>query len=664
MEGPSNAAAPDDKASIQDDTTSERKIADMSSDDHARSIRFMDALTGTTDNMGILRKKRKSGPAHLALVHQRKGVKFMLPNEQKRSLLCHDPGLGKTYTLMLLMAALWVVHRGSKSELKFLISVPASCIEQWYREVTETLKIAPKLILRTNRLCNLTKEAIASHAVIIVSRDTIGRAYSSCYEYVQAHHLNQQNRWVSQWDRIANTNLHPLFETNFSLFGIDELHMMRNPLTAWTKGHELISTKATKSVGLTATPVFNSPKDLVGISTALDLRETFKTASEWFVDKEKTRVNTTTIKRFNGDYVHRADDSILNLPPIDHEYVNFDVSMPPESVADYNETLTRARRIRFTMERNNRATRDEFKKLMSYLQTMQQFLVSPILADKGAIELKSDPELVERAAAEDTGSLKALRNTILNLKERGFKRVMVAACHTSLLKIANASLTNNCPECGDIITYDGSLSQSKRTKAIAAFLGGENTVMLMSIDAGGTGLHLVPGANAVVFWGSRPFSPMQVLQTAKRVHRLGQEFPCLIIHLIANGSVDHAINLVHGDKLTLSNAVIDMDMDSLEAEGGKWRTTGRIVDGCKFMSEDGIFPEEDITEEEVIRMAQARAAAAQPNSFSGIDLASMVQNALNPDTGMPPLPPSIAQALLANAANLSTGALGAVGLQI
>lgn len=426
---------------------------------------------------------------------------------------------------------------------------------------------------------------------------------------------------------------------------------MRNPLTAWTKGHEVISSIATKAVGLTATPVFNSPRDLCGICTAMDIGENMKSINEWFVDKEKSRVNTSKIKCLRENYVHRADDSILNLPPITHEYVNFNVSMHPDAVSDYNETLIRARRIRFTMERNGRANRDDMKKLMGYLQTMQQFLVSPLLANRGATELKSDHNLVEQAAAEETGSLKALRDNILMLKSRGFSRVMVAACHTSLLKIANVYLTNNCPECGDIITYDGSLSQANRNKATSEFLGGDNTVLLMSIDAGGTGLHLVPGANAVIFWGSRPFSPMQVLQTSKRVHRIGQEYPVVILHLIAIGSIDSAINLVHGDKLTLSNAVMDMDMDNLEAEGGKWRTTGRIVDGCKFMNEDGIFPDEDITEEQVMLVTRER-QQQQALEASGVvqpGLADLVADALNSDPDMPPLPPSIAQAFIAQA---------------
>ena len=211
------------EAGAGDAETKKRKTPEEIADDKARSLKFMDALVGTVDNPGILRKKRKSGTEHIPIEHQRRATKWILPMERTRSLLVHDPGLGKTYTLFLIISAMYVVHRGTKSELTFLVSVPASCLEQWFREATETLCIPPKKILRTNRLCQLTKETIASHTLIIVSRDTIGRAFSSCYEWVQAHHLNNQNKWVSQWDRIPNTPLHPLLETKFTVFGIDEL---------------------------------------------------------------------------------------------------------------------------------------------------------------------------------------------------------------------------------------------------------------------------------------------------------------------------------------------------------------------------------------------------------------------------------------------------------
>ena len=94
----------------------------------------------------------------------------------------------------------------------------------------------------------------------------------------------------------------------------------------------------------------------------------------------------------------------------------------------------------------------------------------------------------------------------------------------------------------------------------------------------------------MIFWGSRPFSPQQVWQTLKRIHRIGQRFECHVHHLIAHGSVDYAINCVHDDKAGLANAIVDDDWSNCDQQGGNWRRTGRIVDMCSPMLANGNFP--------------------------------------------------------------------------
>lgn len=358
-----------------------------------------------------------------------------------------------------------------------------------------------------------------------------------------------------------------------------------------------------KVEGLTATPIFNKPEDLVGISTAMDLPAKFKQVSEMYKDKQKTAVNLDYIRDFRK-LCDRVTDDVLDLPPLEDVHVNFEVGVDPRHVCDYNEMVANARRLRCSVDRRGRATQREMQKLMAYLQSMQQYIVSPLLAEKGATAVQADSQLIEQASQYNTGALKVLKRTLDALQKEGYARIMVASCHTSLLAIANAYLARECPSIGSVISYVGTLSLKQRREAVLGFLQGKQTVLLMSIDAGGTGLHLVPGSNAVVFWGSRPFSPMQVKQTKHRVHRIGQKFPVKVVHLISEGSVDSAINFVHDDKLVLSRALMANDMVKLEQDGGKWRTTGRIVDRCKFLSEDGQFVDGDIEEERAVARLQ------------------------------------------------------------
>ena len=641
---------------------------------------FTQALVGNQHAPGILRERARSdggkvGRANMPYPHQRKFVKRMINGDTRRLMMVHAPGTGKTFTTLLHVAARHITRRGKRQ--KILISVPTSCLQQWHNAVLDTLDIAPKRIMVTNRAAKLTKEAIAKHDVLIVTKETVGRAWSSCHEWVVAHHRNERNHWVSQWDRKPGVSLHPLFAAEYTLVAIDELHFMRNCLTGWTKGHELVSRSAEEVIGLTATPVFNKPDDMMGLATAMDLPEEWKTWNRWFTDRKRQCINTESVTLFNKTFLDCVSDDILNLPPITHETESFEVNVDPEHVADYNDILTRAQRLRFSIERNgNRASAQEMNKLMSYLQTMQQFLVSPLLAHTGAGELQKDQNLIVQASMNDTGALIALRNSLLDLNDKGMNRIMVAACHTSLLKIAMEYLKRTCPEVGDIILYTGELRQKQRATAVERFLGGSRTVMLMSIDAGGTGLHLVPGSNAVVFWGSRPFSPMQVLQTAKRVHRIGQEFPVKVKHLIAAGSVDYAINMVHGDKLTVSKAIVEDDLSNLESQGGRWRSTGRIVDACRLLSDEGRFLEEEPATNPIQingvhgHRSGGAGSSSSPDVLYDDNAFAAGGPVINPGSvddlmmELPPLPPSIAQALMANAALLSTDALQASGLAI
>jgi hypothetical protein len=191
-----------------------------------KTTRFTNALTGKSGGPGILREhtrseKGKAGRPNKPYPHQRKCVKYMLPDEQNRTLMVHDPGTGKTFTFLLLVAAKHVIRRGARQ--KILVSAPASCLKQWTNAVLDTLHVNPNRILTTNRMRSITAEALDKHDFIIVTRDVLGRAWSSCYKWVHAHHRNERGNWVSEWDRIAGTQLHPLFTTKFSVFGVDEV---------------------------------------------------------------------------------------------------------------------------------------------------------------------------------------------------------------------------------------------------------------------------------------------------------------------------------------------------------------------------------------------------------------------------------------------------------
>jgi SNF2 family DNA or RNA helicase len=259
------------------------------------------------------------------------------------------------------------------------------------------------------------------------------------------------------------------------------------------------------------------------------------------------------------------------------------VSVAPDSVGEYNLVLADAKNLKLRIERAERVTGKDLQRLMSLLGLMQQMVVHPLLAEMGAARFKTERELFDQAAAAPTGAMWALKGEIEALRAQGHHRVVVSCCHTSILEIARRFLVNY-PELGTVDTFSGELSTTQRQKVKERFLKSQNAVLMLSIGAGGVGLHLVPGCEAMIFWGSMPFSPAHTRQCMKRIHRLGQHAPVTgkvsIKHLVPYGSVDAAIGRVHSDKERLIALVQDGDDTGFDrVDDATWRKYGRRCQG-------------------------------------------------------------------------------------
>tara|TARA_B100001094_G_scaffold106024_1_gene102143 strand:- start:500 stop:958 length:459 start_codon:yes stop_codon:yes gene_type:complete len=151
------------------------------------------------------------------------------------------------------------------------------------------------------------------------------------------------------------------------------------------------------------------------------------------------------------------------------------------------------------------------------------------------------------------------------------------------MAIAKMRLEKDCP--GSYHTYCGKLSQIQRSAMIKKFLAPseELQVIFIQMIAGGVGLNLVPGPTAAIFI-QQSWNPMDHLQAAKRIHRIGQKQPVHIYNLVCNGTPDDAILTIHEDKMRAAEAVTSEETDILtELEGQSWRTKGRAVDLCKII---------------------------------------------------------------------------------
>ena len=578
---------------------------------------------GTARFRGIMCEANAAGEPNRPFDHQKEAVSQIAEPSTTFYILAHDMGLGKTATALQAYCA-EAVRLGRVP--KMVVTAPSAVLDQWHQTITDWVRIDGGRVLVASSLSSVSEAALRKVDILVISRDLLARAYATCFVRYEQHHKERSAKghvhWVAQWDRIGATGvtgamgapppLHCLLAPPtdavqgwrgvWDMMVVDEAHYMRNPCSRWCESHAQLSTVATKRVMLSGTFVVNRPLDLAGLCKAGGAPRApidFQSPSVWQTDGGYRHVNKDAVAALQRAHVNRQMDTILDLPPVHRVAVTYDVSLPRAVADTYNGCLQEARSLKKKMSDDlggGRHKQDgDVVKLMRLLCKMQQYVVSPLLAEKGAAAFQSAPELLDQAAQQPTAAMHALLAELDALHAAGHARVVVAADHVVKMRIAARWLERHHPHAGRIFFYDGSLSQPARRQAKEAFLSSARGVLFLSIKAGGVGLHLVPGCEAMVFWGSMPFSPAHTRQALKRIHRIGQECPTTgavtIVHLVPHGSVDFGIGRVHHDKERLIELVQEGDASGFGEHGDdQWRKYGRIVDECMEMGEDGNFP--------------------------------------------------------------------------
>jgi len=566
-------------------------------------------VNGTSKFPGIMRARDRKKKRNHPYTHQRQAVKSFVSGQASHKgyfILGHDPGLGKTATVLQAIAALCAIL---KRMPKIIISVPSATMDQWEDAITNWLHKVKVLSTAVSK--DITRDAILHNDVILTTRDTIGNAFSSCFSKqdvtreVEGHGMRHGTEWLP----TDGVKMHALFNPpknaaagwngTYDMLAIDEAHMLRNADSRNCRAHNKISELCKKRILVTGTFCVNGPLDLYGLCIAgrapRDGPIDFCDKKSWVENGSNSKtVKRDTVRALQRGHINRAREEILQLPPMQSEVVPFAVDMPLVWVSEYNAVLESARNLKMRIERSgSKATARDLQKLTSLLQLMQQFVVCPLLASHGAAKFKSETTLYQQAAQEPTGAFRALAAEIIEMRRLGHFRIVVAANHVAILKIVMLYFKREYPAFGTLFSYTGEDNRRDRSAATHDFLSCKAGILFLSIAAGGVGLHLVPGCTCMIFWGSMTFSPAHRRQCEKRIHRIGQTEPVFIKHLIPYGSVDASIGKIHGDKDALIRFVQDRDTSGFDDdEDSTWKKCGRIVDECLPVSPtDGNFPE-------------------------------------------------------------------------
>jgi SNF2 family DNA or RNA helicase len=191
---------------------------------------------------------------------------------------------------------------------------------------------------------------------------------------------------------------------------------------------------------------------------------------------------------------------------------------------------------------------DEFQsskiEILSYITRLRQLCL--------------DPSVIMKEYNGGSAKLEALVELLTQSIEEGH-RILVFSQFTSVLENIGKRIGSEGIEYSYL---DGSVPSEKRMNMVRKFNEGENSVFLISLKAGGTGLNLT-SADVVVHFDPW-WNPAVEEQATDRAHRIGQNNVVEVIKIIARGTVEEKILKLQEDKKRLISELMGDELSNAE----------------------------------------------------------------------------------------------------
>lgn len=427
--------------------------------------------------------------------YQVTGFKWLksLAYYQLGGILADDMGLGKT-----LQCIAYILSEMEDNPRKpFLVVAPASLVYNWKNEFS---KFAPDLVVDI---------AIGK---VHERKEILGRIESPDVYITSYHTLRQDIEWYG--------------EQEFHTLILDEAQSIKNSTSKISQAVRTIT--ASKRFALSGTPIENSLDELWSI---------FQAIMPGFLHDQKTfrSLSNETIARLVKPFIlRRLKRDVLTELPDKIETVH------------YSELHT------------------EQKKLyMGYLDKIRAETKESLATDgigKGRIKILAGltrlrqlcchPSLFIDNYEGQSGKLEELLEIIENGQENG-RKMLIFSQFSSMLKIIQEKLVQSGQSC---FYLDGQTPAKKRVELVDTFNEGSESIFLISLKAGGTGLNLT-GADTVILYDLW-WNPAIEEQAIGRAHRMGQKKVVQVIKLIAQGTIEEKINELQQSKKELIDQVI------------------------------------------------------------------------------------------------------------
>ncbi|MCT8977049.1 SNF2 helicase associated domain-containing protein [Clostridium sp. CX1] len=422
-------------------------------------------------------------------------------------ILGDEMGLGKTLQTITFILS----NKGSKS----LIVAPTSLIYNWAAEFE---KFAPKLKIA---VVNGSKE----------DREELIKKVDDYDVLITTYNLLKR-------DLESYTNI------EFDYCILDEAQNIKNPSSQNAAAVKEI--KAKRRFALSGTPIENSLMELWSIFDfimpgylydekrfSVRYHKKLRESPEVLEDLNRL-IKPFILRRKKKDVIKELPDKIeknlvVNLDEeqkkVYRTYANYAVELIQKKVKNYEFQNSKI-------------------EILSYITKLRQLCL--------------DPSVIMKDYSGGSGKIEALVELIQESLEQGH-RALIFSQFTSVLKNIGKRINAE----GIAFSYlDGSIPSEKRMDMVKAFNDGENSVFLISLKAGGTGLNLTSADLVIHFdpW----WNPAVEEQATDRAHRIGQRNVVEVIKIIAKDTIEEKILLLQEEKKKLISEILGEELSSGE----------------------------------------------------------------------------------------------------
>ena len=421
-------------------------------------------------------------------------------------MLADDMGLGKTVQTLALLAHR---HLEEETSLPSLLVVPTSLVGNWRREAA---RFVPDL------------------KVLVLHGPDRRRRFAE----IPDHHL------VVTTYPLLNRDHELLFGHDYDIAVLDEAQAVKNPAAAVSK--RIREIRARQRLVLTGTPLENNLQEIWALYDWLvpgllgnrkRFTTEFRTPIEKHGDRARQRLLSARVKPF---LMRRTKEEVARELPV-KTVIDDLVPLEGAQAALYES-------IRTAMDKRVReaiAARGLAASRIAILDALLK--LRQVCCDPGLVKLD--------AARKVTASAKRARLLALleELVAEG-RKVLVFSQFVAMLKLVERDIAAR--GWGYAMLHGRT---KDRDAQVAAFQSGDLPLFLVSQKAGGTGLNLTAADTVIVYnpW----WNPAVERQAMDRAHRIGQDKPVFVHRLIAENTVEAAIQRMQARKQALADALFE-----------------------------------------------------------------------------------------------------------